>query len=257
MSSGHHRIARGSANVTELSPCIACPVRETSVCGAVGREELHRLAAIRSPVVVDEGATIFLEGDPSQFLFNVTRGVVKVYKLLRDGRRLITGFFYPGDFLGLALQDCYAYTSEAVTEAGLCRFERGKLERLCDEIPGFERRILRNATNELAAAQDQMLLLGRKDAVERVATFLLMCLDRAHARGDDGGVLRLRMTRGDTADYLGLSLETTSRTFSGLVRSGVVSLPESNEVVIRDRAVLVEIAGLDDDEPLAARAASF
>jgi CRP/FNR family transcriptional regulator len=169
--------------------------------------------------------------------------------MLADGRRQITGFLYPGDFLGLALTARYVYFAEAITPSALCRFRRDKLEELCEKHPEFEKRLLENASHELIAAQDQMVLLGQQGARERVATFLLMMSRRAAQRGGDRNSIMLPMRRYDIADYLGLSTETVSRTMSDFKRDGIVELPDSNDVKLLDPSALEEISGIEIDLP--------
>ncbi|MGH6952765.1 MAG: cyclic nucleotide-binding domain-containing protein [Alphaproteobacteria bacterium] len=211
-------------------PCAACDVRELAVCGALRPEELHRLAPILVTIRCEPKATVFYEGDAADYLFNVNKGAVRVSKLLADGRRQVTGFLFPGDFLGLAFNDTYSYTAEAITKTQLCRFKRAELERLLQSMPHMEKRLLEMASNELATAQDQMMLLGRKTARERLASFLVMLRRRAERRGQASDPLDLPMSRGDIADYLGLTIETVSRTFTELRKLGYIDLPEANRV---------------------------
>ncbi len=248
---------RSPANVTYLNPCLACSVREISVCGALERAELDSLSAIARPVEAKRRETIFLEGGSAQYLFNVTGGAVKIFKLALDGREQITGFLFPGDFLGLAHYDHYVYSAEAIVPTGLCRFPRGALEELCNKFPDFERRLLQNASNELAAAQDHMLLLGRRSANERVAAFLVTLSERAGRRGERGDVVAHPMSRGDIAGYLGLVPESFSRALSRLKRLGVIEVPSEREIAINDRRALLEIAGIDEGSPLSAEATSM
>lgn len=237
---------------TTISPCEACSVRELSVCGVLSPSELDRLEAIVGKNNFAPLQMIFSEGDAAASLFNVTGGVVKIYKLLPDGRRQITGFLFPGDFLGLALHDTYSYSAEAITAVSLCRFPRTKLETLMGEMPHLEKQMLRTASNELAAAQDQMLLLGRKSAAERVATFLLMLHRRALRRDDShGALLDLPISRADMADYLGLTIETVSRTFTKLKNEGLITLPGTHKVDLADMDQLEDLAGIVVDEDLA------
>jgi CRP/FNR family transcriptional regulator, anaerobic regulatory protein len=176
-------------------------------------------------------------------LFNITGGTAKLFKLLPDGRRQITGFVAVGHFLGLAVSDTYAFSAEAITEVRYCRFSRPRLPGLLDDFPLMEKRLLEVASNELVAAQEQMLLLGRKTARERLASFLI-----AHSRQ---GVMchhprrqfALPMTRADIADYLGLTIETVSRTFTKLRKDALIDIPSSTEVVIRDWDALEDLAG--------------
>jgi CRP/FNR family transcriptional regulator len=210
---------------------------------ALSEEERDRISSIITTVRCGPRQTIFHEGDPADHLFNVTGGTVKLYKLLPDGRRQITGFLFPGDFLGLAMIDCYAYSAEAVGEVSLCRFPRLKLEALLEEFPKVEKRLLGMASNELAAAQDQMLLLGRKTAREKIASFLLLLARRAVDADGPDDVLELPMSRTDIADYLGLTIETVSRTLTGFKKVGIISMIENGQILIESRAEMEKAAG--------------
>lgn len=239
------------------SPCAACDVREVSICAVLDPDELKRLEKIGTRLAVQQRETIFREADPAEYLFNVTGGAVKVYKLLADGRRQITGFFFPGDFLGLAHLNKYAYTAEAIEDVRLCRFSRYKLENMLEQYPKLERHLLQTASNELASAQDQMLLLGRKTARERIATFLLALSEQARRHGRSGERVNLPMSRGDIGDYLGLTMETVSRTFTRFKNDGKVELTGARQVTLQDRQALCRLAGLVEDEPVTAVAASL
>ncbi|WP_035693745.1 cyclic nucleotide-binding domain-containing protein [Azospirillum halopraeferens] len=225
-----------------MNPCGACPVRSLTVCAALDPEELRRLADILQTVRIEANHTIFGEGDAADALYNVTSGTVKLYKLLPDGRRQITGFLITGDFIGLALNESYAYTAETVTGCTLCRFPRKKLEALLDEFPKMQRRLFSMASNELAAAQDQMLLLGRKTAKEKICSFLLMLSQRAARRGHKDNPVHVPMSRADIADYLGLTTETVSRTFTQLKTAGIISLQEGNKIQIAGMDALYDMA---------------
>ena len=230
--------SRGSPARALGAPCSACDIRDISICGSLSGDELERLRQIVSTVRFAAGQAVIHEGDPAEALFNVVAGAVKSYKLLPDGRRQITGFLFPGDFLGIALNDTYAYTAEALQATRLCRFPRRRMEALLAEYPNLGQRLLVEASNELVAAQDQMLLLGRKTAKERLASFLLALSDRAARQGRPHNPVELSMSRGDIADYLGLTTETISRTFTQLRRSGVIRLAERGEIEILQRQAL-------------------
>ena len=233
---------REKAVATEMNPCGACPVRSLTVCAALDSEELRRLAEILQTVRFDASHTIFSEGEAADALYNVTSGTVKLYKLLPDGRRQITGFLVTGDFLGLAVNESYAYTAETVTSSSVCRFPRRKIDALMDEFPKMQRRLFSMASNELAAAQDQMLLLGRKTAKEKICSFLLMLSQRAARRGHKENPVYVPMSRADIADYLGLTTETVSRTFTQLKTAGAISLQEGNKVLIADMDAIYDMA---------------
>lgn len=187
------------------------------------------------------------EGEPSNEVFNVTEGVVRLSKLLPDGRRAITGFLYPGDFLGLAFQSEYVNTAEAITNVTACRMRRKDLQSLFSELPKLEERLLSMMSNELVIAQDQMLLLGRKTPKEKLASFFLQLIRRSQSDPDNLNHIHLAMTRADIADYLGLTVETVSRTFSSLVKEGLIELASSNKVLIMDRETIADLAGVYED----------
>lgn len=217
------------------SPCEACSIRELSLCGALEEHEIGDIAAITTGVELDHGDPLFDEGEPARHVFSVTSGAVKVYKLLADGRRQMTGFLFPGDFLGLADEETYVYSAEAVTRSKLCRFPRRQLQVLLERYPRMERRLLTMASHELAAAQEQMLLLGRKTAREKIASFLLMLSRRAELRGLEANPVEVPMSRNDIGDYLGLTTETVSRTFTQLKHGGHIRLLPGGRVELIDR----------------------
>ncbi len=232
----------GKPGALEIHPCGACPIRPLTVCAALEEEELSRLADILHTHRIEASQTIFGEGDAAASMFNVTAGTVKLYKLLPDGRRQITGFLFSGDFMGLSVNDRYAYSAETVTATSVCRFPRRKMDQLMDEFPKLQRRLFSMASNELAAAQDQMLLLGRKTAREKIASFLLTLAERAVRRGQKDNPVHVPMSRADIADYLGLTTETVSRTLTHLKSGGLIRLLEGSKIQIADMSELREMA---------------
>jgi len=224
------------------SPCAACPVRDLALCSTLHDHELDQLNSLRLPVELPHGATAFDEGDAADYVYNLTAGYMKLYKLLPDGRRQITGFVFPGDFMGLASDREYVHTAEAITDAALCKFKRTQLERLFHEMPKLESRLLDMSRNELAEAHNQMLLLGRKSAVERIASFLLMLMKRADQLELPTDPLEIPMSRNDIGDYLGLTTETVSRTLTRLKQGGVITLNSDRRISISSESALSELA---------------
>ncbi len=219
-------------------PCGDCPVRGLSVCGALADDELHALAAIMQSRDLAPNQPVFDEAEQSDYLFNITSGVVKLFKLLPDGRRQITGFLGASDFLGLAVGDSYAYSAETVTRTTVCRFQRRHMDDLLERFPHLQRRLFSMASTELAAAQDQILLLGRKTAQEKLCSFLLLLSKRAARRGHPETPVYMPMSRSDIADYLGLTTETVSRNLTKLKTRGIIRLLPNSMVDLRDIATL-------------------
>ncbi|GBQ82020.1 cAMP-binding transcriptional regulator [Gluconacetobacter johannae DSM 13595] len=222
--------------------CLTCGVRARSVCSVVDDADIARLAETAVETLVLPGRCFIEEGGPATDFFNITSGTVKLFKALPDGRRQITGFAGTGHFLGLAVSDHYAFGAEALDTVRLCRFSRARMRHLLDDFPRMERRLLEEASNELVAAQNQMLLLGRKTARERVASFLL---DRMQDALDPTGVVPLPMTRADIADYLGLTIETVSRTLSWLRREGMIAIGKGHAIHIAAMPRLEALASGD------------
>jgi CRP/FNR family transcriptional regulator, anaerobic regulatory protein len=223
-------------------PCASCDVRERSVCQAIPEADLARLAQVAMTREYEKGEILIEEGDPAKDFFNVTHGTVKLYKLLPDGRQQITGFASVGYFLGLAVTQNYAFSAQAVEPVRVCRFSRPRLRSLLDDFPQMEQRLLETACSELAAAQDQILMLGRKTAQERVASFLLSWSRAITPCGPTSRPVPLPMTRGEIADYLGLTIETVSRTFSRFRAGGYIKTPTNSEVTTLNFSWLENVA---------------
>jgi CRP/FNR family transcriptional regulator len=225
----HGRIVNG---------CDECKVRLFSVCGALDTSELEELDRISQSKMFAAKAMLFDQGAIAGNVFNVTDGMVRLYKSLPDGRRQIVGFALPGDFLGLALMDRYGVAAEAVTDVKVCRFSRATFLGYIDGKPHLLRRLHEFAGHELSLAQDQMLLLGRRSAEEKVAAFLLNLQKRYGRLGAISVTVPLPMTRQDIADYLGLTIETVSRTLTKFAREKII-------VIVPDGVRLIGAGRLD------------
>ena len=220
----------------------AHPLRELALCGALAPAELDALAKLGLEVRYARRQSVFFEEDEAESLFIVKCGVASVSKSLGDGRRQVTGFLYPADLCGLAIDGHYGNSIEAVTNLSLYRFARRQSEDLLERFPKLERRLLEQAGNELAVAQDQLVLLGRKTATEKVASFLLMISEHLRRNGLSYNPVWLPMTRRDIGDYLGITTETTSRIFTQLQRLGAISKLPDARVDLANREMLQEIS---------------
>jgi CRP/FNR family transcriptional regulator, anaerobic regulatory protein len=225
---------------TISSPAAKFAIPGHAVSRGFGNPASGHLMAISSLQKKAPGETLFAEGDTADSVYEVVQGTLRLYKLLPDGRRLITGFLSAGHLLGLAPEGICVYTAEAITEVTLCRYKRAAFERLIDEVPGFAKRLLAVTSHELRAAQDRMLLLGRKTATEKVASFLLLMAERHGEEGADE--IDVPMTRSDIADYLGLTIETVSRTLTKLKQDGLIALASAGCIALLDRDRLDELA---------------
>lgn len=229
----------------DVHVCQHCQARPFSVCSVIDDADLDRLGAAAVTLNVQPGHSFIDEGEPAEHFFNVTAGTAKLFKLLPDGRRQVTGFAGVGYFLGLAVSSGYSFSAEALEPVRVCRFSRTKLRGLLDDFPALEKKLLEVASNELVVAQEQMLLLGRKTARERLASFLIAraaMLPHCAAPGGMAERIHLPMTRSDIADYLGLTIETVSRTLSRFRVEKLIEIPNNSEIVVLKHHALDDIA---------------
>ncbi|WP_027525702.1 helix-turn-helix domain-containing protein [Bradyrhizobium sp. Ec3.3] len=186
-----------------------------------------------------KGREIYGEKEPAEYVYLVTRGAVRSYKLLSDGRRQIGAFHLVGDIFGLENGGTHRFTTEAVVETTLRLMKRQSLELVAEKDTLVSRDLLGLTTSNLQHAENHMLLLGRKTSLEKVAAFLLEMDERLTA----AGIISLPMSRRDIADYLGLTLETVSRAVSQLHKAGILEFigNTQREIAILDRGLLARI----------------
>ena len=226
--------------------CETCIARASDLCGAFAGGEIAVLDAIAVRLRVDAGGYLFHEEASAEFVYNISSGMGLLERLASDGRRQIMSFTQPGDFIGLSPTPVYRISACALTEMTACRWRIGDLEALFGEHPELERRLRLIANRVLATTLDQVFVLGRRNANEKLAYLLLYLAERQARIFGASDEVWLPMTRGDIADYLGVTVETASRTFSVLRRKGLIALPAADRVVLADRAGLAELA---DREP--------
>ena len=195
----------------------------TLFCGAaVNASEIRELQRLATQVYFRSGKTIFSEREPADSVFGLSQGVVRLYKLLPDGRRQVLAFALPGDFLGMPLAERHGFSADAIGEVALCRYSRHELTKFIQSSPNIMRLMIEFAIRELDMAQDQLLLLGNGSAEEKVAIFLLSWRNRAARLSAFSETVPLPMRRQDIADFLGLKLETVSRTLAKLEQKNVI-----------------------------------
>lgn len=220
----------------------SCSVRHAGVAAELALDDLAHLEEIAEPRSLRAGRLLFDESDPAESLYSVVEGTMRICKLMPDGRRQITGFLTEGDFLGLADDDGYAYTAEAVTDCELLRYPMSKLRRMLERYPVMEHSLCIIARHELAEAQDHMLLLGRLTAPERVARFLLTRARHRPLGDSEESAIRLPMVRGDIADHLGLATETISRVLTGFETDCLIAIERAHAIRLLDRGRLEQVA---------------
>lgn len=205
-------------------PCCDCSVRRFSICAALDKTELRELEPLSHHVHFAPRETVFGQEELATSFYNLLVGVMRLYKLLPDGRRQIVGFALPGDFVGLTASPRHGFSADAIGPVTVCRFSRTSFAHFTEDRPHLLRRINEFVVRELSQAQDQMVLLGRRTAEEKVATFLVGWRNRLAQPAGHTTIIPLPMSRQDIADFLGLTIETVSRTFTKLERDGVIEI---------------------------------
>jgi CRP/FNR family nitrogen fixation transcriptional regulator len=206
-------------------------------------QRLHAEGPVAKRLSLGRGQGLFAEGDAAEYFYKVASGTVRTAKLLSDGRRQIDAFHLPGDIFGLESGQVHRFTAEAVEEAVVEGYRRCRLGGLLHDVPEFGDQLMSATLASLERAHDHMVLLGRKTAQEKVATFLLDMAGRL-ARGGNVERLELPMPRSDIADHLGLTIETVSRTLTQMVRDGLIRLAAGGRtIVLADKARLQQLDG--------------
>jgi CRP/FNR family transcriptional regulator len=219
---------RMKASVAAIEPngqgCTDCRVRQLSICASLDRAEMQEFEHLSRHIHFAPCETVFAKEEMTTSFFNLLDGVMRLYKLLPDGRRQIVGFALPGDFLGMNASERNNFSADAMGPVEVCRFSKASFLRFAQDRPHLLRGINELATRELSQARDHMVLLGRRSAEEKVATFLMGWRDRLARQAGPSPIVPLPMNRQDIADYLGLTIETVSRTLTKLEREGVIEI---------------------------------
>jgi len=233
------------------SDCFDCPIRHRAVCARCEADELGELEMMKFYRTFDAGQTVIWSGDRMDFVGSVVEGIATLSQTMEDGRTQMVGLLLPSDFVGRPGRETAAYDVTATTQLTMCCFRKKPFEGLMMRTPHIGQRLLEMTLDELDAAREWMLLLGRKTAREKIASLLAIIARRDSSlklsmpRGRI--VFDLPLTREAMADYLGLTLETVSRQISALKRDGVILLEGKRHVTIPDFDRLLGETGDDSD----------
>lgn len=227
--------------------CAACAIRNRAICADLDSSEIDLLNTLGRRRHLKAGEQLLWEGDEAVLVANVIEGVLKLSSGTADGKEQILGIVYPSDFLGRPFGETTPYGVEALTDAHVCVFQRADFDRFAREHPRLEHKLLERTLAELDRSRRWMLLLGRMNAEQRVATFLLEMEERLASGGCAGpderaGHFNLPLSRQQIADVLGLTIETVSRQFTRFKADGLIDLPSRREITILERAALEDRA---------------
>lgn len=235
--------------ISELGRCHSCVIRRKGLCNALTHEELLRFRKIANRRLYKPGQNILQSDDEPDFFAAVITGVVKLTKVLFDGRQQVVDLLLPLDCLGQVFGRRNSYFAQAATEVELCCFPYSGFEQMMEDFPYLKQRFLEQTLDDLDSARDWMVLLGRKTAQERVASLLLMLAMRSnYTEADHNGTaqpttLDLHLKRHEIADFLGLTYETVCRQFTALKNQGLIEQPSKRRFSIPDTQALARAAG--------------
>ncbi|MEL6837800.1 MAG: helix-turn-helix domain-containing protein [Pseudomonadota bacterium] len=222
-------------------------VTATQIADAVLKTKATRPNITRNrTITIKPGKHLFLEGDPASRIYEVASGVLRLTRIMEDGRRQVIAFGYPGDTVGFPSDGLYHTDCDALVPTTLVVHHRSKLEAPHAD-PALHQRLLRAALREISAMQDHFMMLGRKSSVEKLASFLEVLTARVGEPLGDFNQVTLPMTRADIADFLGLTTETVSRTFTQLRKSRIIAIDHVNKIIILKPIALRSIAQGNDD----------
>ena len=242
--------------MSELLPvhtaCSTCPIRHSAICSSCDAEELDALNGIKFYKSYSAGQNIALRGDALEVVASVVSGTAALERVTEDGRVQMVGLLLPSDFIGRPGRQGLQYDVVAASDVTLCCFQRKPFEELLVVTPHLRERLLEMALDELDAARDWMLLLGRKSAREKITSFIDLIVKRtvtpAQAVMDGKVKIQLPISREAVANYLGLTIETVSRQLTALKREGLIVFEDKRSLVIPELQVLRAETG--DDEHL-------
>lgn len=230
--------------------CSSCPIRHRAVCARCEPDELELLNRIKTYRTCRAGQTIAIRGEKLDMVASIVSGTAILSRSISDGRIQMVGLLMPSDFIGRPGREVAPYDVTAITDVTLCCFRRAPFEQLLRETPHVQERLLEMSLDELDAARDWMLLLGRKTARERIATLLTLILRRTHLPEEaqqNGARIELPTTRESMANYLGLTIETVSRQLTQLRKDGIIRLDGKRGIVVPDIQALFAETGDDAD----------
>lgn len=230
--------------------CTYCPVRHRAVCSGCQGDEIELLNEIKIYRSFSAGQPIAMQGERNEYVASLVSGVATLTSSLEDGRTQVVGLLLPSDFVGRPGRDTVAHDVTATTDVVLCSFQKKPFEDLLIKLPHLHERLLEMSLDELDAAREWMLLLGRKTAREKVASFLSLVVRRtenpeAKALGTPAKI-ELPLSREMMANFLGLTIETVSRQITALRKDGVIGLDGARTIEIHNKDALASAAGVFD-----------
>lgn len=225
--------------------CTSCQIGTGGICKVLAPAQLRELGKAVKHRRLDAGSRLVGQGEPVASYVNVLRGVVKLSKLLSDGRQQIVGLQFSSDFVGRPFSAESPVTAEAAVDLEVCVIPKTTMDRLLAEQQELQHRLHEQTLADLDLARDWMLTLGRKKALEKVATFIYFIADKNNVLNATNVEFELPLTREEMADFLGLTIETVSRQMTNLRKTAIISIQNKRIVNCPDLARLKRAGGIE------------
>jgi CRP/FNR family transcriptional regulator len=245
VSSPSMKISRGTQ-----PHCQTCALNALCLPLSLNDNDMDRLDdIIRRGRPIQKGTLLFQQGEPFQSVYAVRTGALKTYTIAASGEEQITGFHLASEIIGLSGYDSgtYPLTAKALETTTVCEIPISQLDQLSDELPDLRRQLMRNMSGEIRHDQNMMMLLSKKNAEERIASFLVDISERFVRRGFSHTQYRLSMSRVDISNYLGLAVETVSRVFTRFQKNELIAT-QGKEITLLDAKTLYQMAGKVDND---------
>lgn len=225
--------------------CRSCEARHGGLCSALTAQQMCELSRQSSRRHLQAGQELVGQGEKVPYYANILSGVVKLSKMMADGRQQIVGLQFAPDFLGRPFLGESTMSAEAATDIDICVFPKASVDRMLNEVPNMERKLHGQSLKELDEARDWMLTLGRKSAIEKVASFLFLIADHIDPTKPEKSTFDLPLSRADIADFLGLTIETVSRQMTKLRKEGIIIIENNRHIKVPDLDALRTAAGIE------------
>lgn len=224
--------------------CMSCEARHHGICGSLREDELLELSRHSFQSEHQPGEELIGDAEDVNSYATVLSGVVKLTKILQDGRQQVVGLQFAPDFLGRLFAKQSSLNADAASKVRLCRLPKGSIEQLVKNNPKLEAKLFEQTLRELDEAREWMVTLGRKTASEKVASFLYLIASHVDPTRQTGSVsFELPLSRTDIADFLGLTIETVSRQFTKLRSTHVIEVQNHRHITVGSLEYLRDLCG--------------
>ncbi|WP_290705816.1 fumarate/nitrate reduction transcriptional regulator Fnr [Amphritea sp.] len=247
---GNHKASEGKLHSLQQAHCGTCSLSSLCLPVSLNMTEMERLDDIVDKSrPLKKGEHLFHQGEPFSSVYAIRAGTIKTYTLTNEGEEQITGFYFPGELVGMSGFDNeeYPVSAKILETTTVCEIPFERLDDLSGQLPELRRQILRTMSKEIRDDQQMMLLLSKKNAEQRVASFLVKLSNRFKARGYSTTNFRLSMSRNEIGNYLGLAVETVSRIFTRFQKMELVSV-DGKEIELTNIEEIFKLSGESQDE---------